>query len=145
MADDLAPSTPHTDAVVAALQAAQIVVGRAEHPEGGGWQGEPYDSTYVPYAVLYPSPGVPDGSVAEPLEYLDYSAQINCWGATAGQAETCADQVRAALIGKRLTLPGRRCYRVQTPPGSPPIARVDTPPPPEYRAVVEIAFRSQAL
>ncbi|MBP2704400.1 hypothetical protein JOL79_11305 [Microbispora sp. RL4-1S] len=142
---DVAPSAPHTAAVVAALEAAGVLVGRATAPEGGGWQGEPGHSPYVPYAVIYPSPGVPDGNVAEPVAYLDYTAQINCWGADADQAETCADQVRAPLIGKRLTVPGRSCYPVQQPPGSPPTARIDTPPPPEFRAVVEIAFRSQAV
>ena len=141
----IAATTPHTDAVVAALEEAHILVGRAVHPDGGGWQGNPGNSNYVPYSVVYPMSGSPDGNPAEPLAYLDYSAQISCWGHTATQAEAEADKVRAALIGKRLTVPGRRCYPVYPPPGSaPPIRRNDSPPPVEYLAVVEIAFRSQA-
>ncbi|OPG13625.1 hypothetical protein [Microbispora sp. GKU 823] len=144
MADQIAPSAPHTAAVLAALEEAGIVAGRAVKPDGGGWAGEPGHSDYVPYAVVYPSPGVPDGNIAEPLEYLDYSAQISCWGTTEEQVEMFADDVRAALIGRILSVPGRSCYRVQQPPGSPPVQRFDQPPPAEYRAVVEIAFRSQA-
>ena len=140
----IAASAPHTTAVLAALQEAGILAGHAVAPNGGGWQGEPGRSDYVPYAVVYPSPGVPDGNIAEPHEYLDYTAQINCWGLTASQVEKLADQVRAALVGRRLTVPGRTCYPVQQPPGSVPVARFDQPPPAEYRAVVEIAFRSQA-
>ncbi|MFI7630270.1 tail completion protein gp17 [Microbispora rosea] len=144
MSDVIAASGPHTDAVLAALEAAEVLVGRSVSPPGGGWQGEPGHSDYVPYAVVYPSPGVPDGNIAEPLTYLDYSAQISCWGTTASQVEVVADQVRAALVGKRLTVPGRSTYPVQQPPGSVPVQRFDQPPPAVFRAVVEIAFRSQA-
>lgn len=143
MSAPVAASAPHTAAVLATLQTAGILAGHAVAPDGGGWQGEPGRSTYVPYAVVYPSPGVPDGNVSEPHEYLDYSAQINCWAATADQAERLADQVRAALVGRRLTVPGRSTYPVQQPPGSVPVARFDQPPPATYRAVVEITVRSQ--
>ncbi|WP_326642871.1 hypothetical protein OG884_05770 [Streptosporangium sp. NBC_01755] len=138
----IAPTAPHTDAVVAAIAAIPMPVERAKKPAGGGWQGDPGTSDYVPYAVVYPSPGVPDGNEAEPLEYLDYSAQINIWGITEPQAERVADLVRAALIGRRLTVAGRSTYRVQT-PGGPPIRRDDSVQPSTYLAVVEIAFRSQ--
>jgi len=139
-----APSRPHTDAVVAALEDAGILTGRGEHPSGGGWQGEPGRSTYIPYVVVYPFPGREDGNIAEPYEYLDYRAQISCWGATAVQTEMLADRVRAALIGKRLPVPGRSSYPVGQVPGSrPPTSRVDVPPP-EYHAVVEITFRTKA-
>lgn len=138
----IAPSAPHTDAVVSAVAAIPMPVERARKPAGGGWQGEPGDSNYVAYAVVYPSPGTPDGGEAEPLEYLNYTAQINIHAKTEIQAERAADLVRAALIGRHLTVAGRFTYRVQT-PGGPPIRRDDSVQPSTYMAVVEIAFRSQ--
>lgn len=137
----IAPAAPHTDAVVAAI-APVMLVGRSGKPSGGGWSGNPGTSTYVRYAVVYPSPGVPDGNEAEPLEYLNYSAQINVFGVSHAQAEAASDAVRAALIGQRLAVAGRSTYPVQT-PGGPNIIRDDSVPPPIFMAVVEIAFRSQ--
>lgn len=137
----IAPTAPHTDAVMAAL-APVILAGRSSKPDGGGWQGEPGRSNYVAYAVVYPSLGVADGNEAEPLEYLDYSAQINLWGITVDQVEAVADRVRVALIGRRLAVAGRSTYRVQS-PGGPPVRRDEAAQPPLYQAVVEIEFRSQ--
>lgn len=120
-----------------------MLVARATMPDGAGWQGTPGRSDFHRYAVLYPSGGTPDGSIAEPLEYLDYRAQINIFGVTEVQAERAADDVRAALIGRRLQVEGRSTYRVQAPQGGPPVVRDDSTPIPEYMAVVEIEFRSQ--
>lgn len=139
----IAPATPHTTAVVTAIAAIPMLVDRAKQPAGSGWQGTPGSSTFLRYAVVYPSLGIPDGNVAEPLEYLDYAAQINVFGATETQAEDAADDVRAALIGRRLTVAGRSTYRVQAPPGQVRIIRDDTVPTPVYMAVVEIIFRTQ--
>lgn len=139
----VAPSTPHTDAVISLLEAADLIVGRALHPEGGGWQGEPGRADYVPYDVVYPAPGTPDGNLAEPLEYLDYKAQITCWGATETQAEQEADRVRAAVVGQLLTVAGRSSYRIQQPPGSRHVRRDDSVSPPEWQAVVDIEVRTQ--
>lgn len=138
----VASSTPHTDAVVAAIEAIPLLVGRGIKPAGGGWQGTPGVSSFVRFAVLFPFQGTADGSIAEPLEYLDYKAQINIYGASSTQVEDAADDVRAALIGRRLTVTGRSTYPVQN-PGGPPIIRDDSLPVPVYMAVVEIAFRSQ--
>lgn len=138
----IAPAIPHTDAVVAAIAAVPILVGRGRKPDGAGWQGNPGTSSYVRYAVVYAFGPTPDGNVAEPLEYLDYKAQINVFGATEGQAEGGADDVRSALIGRRLAVTGRSTYPVQT-PGGPPTRRDESVTPPTYMAVVEIAFRSQ--
>lgn len=146
MVTELAAAAPHTTALIELLESAGILAGRGEHPEGGGWQGEPGRSDYIPYVVVYPFPGSPDGNTAEPYEYLDYKAQVSCWGATAVHVEEFADRVRGALIGKRLTVPGRSSYPIGTPPGAGrPVARVDQVQPPEYHAVVEITARTQAL
>lgn len=138
----LAPSAPHTDAVVDAIEAIPMPVERAAKPADGGWQGDSGTSDYVPYAVVYPSLGMSEGNEAEPLEYLNYSAQINVFGITETQVERAADSVRAALIGRRLTVVGRSTYPVQT-PGGPPIRPDTSAVPPIFMAVVEIAFRSQ--
>lgn len=138
----IAASTPHTDAVVTAIAAIPMLVDRARMPDGAGWQGTPGSSDFKRYAVVYPSPGTPDGNLAQPYEYLDYKAQINIFGVTATQAEDAADDVRVALIGRRLTVAGRSTYRVQT-PGGPPVRRDDSVQTSLFMAVVEIAFRSQ--
>jgi hypothetical protein len=135
---------PHTDAVVAAISAIPMLVGRTIKPAGGGWTGTPGSSTYVRYAVVYPSPGSPDGNLAEPYEYLDYSAQVNIFGATASQAEGAMDAVRSALIGQRLTVVGRATYPVQF-VGGPPVIRDDSVTPAVFMAAVEIAFLTQPL
>ncbi|MFN2636907.1 MAG: hypothetical protein ABR585_07775 [Gemmatimonadaceae bacterium] len=138
----IARITPHTDAVVSAIEAIPMPVERAAKPADGGWRGNPGTTDYVPYAVVYPSPGTPDGNEAEPLEYLNYSAQINIFGITETQVERAADDVRVALIGRRLAVVGRSTYPVQT-PGGPPIRPDNSALPPVFMAVVEIAFRSQ--
>lgn len=143
MTIEIAPATPHTDAVVAAIAAIPMLVGRAAMPDGAGWQGTPGQSDFQRYAVVYPFPGTPDGNAAEPLEYLDYQAQISLFGVTETQAERAADDVRAALIGRRLDVEGRSTYRVQTPPGGKPVTPDNSVFPPEFMAVVEIVFRSQ--
>ncbi|MER7213213.1 hypothetical protein ABT340_39635 [Streptosporangium sp. NPDC000239] len=130
--------------MVAAITAAGVLVGRGVFPSGAGWSGNPGSSNYVPYAVVYPSPGVADGNTAEPLEYLDYSGQINCFGVTQDQAVQVADTVRGALIGRRLTVVGRSTYPV-TSPGGPPVRPDNSVVPPVHMATVEIAFRSQAV
>jgi len=139
----IAPATPHTDAVVAAIAGIPMLADVGAKPAGGGWQGTPGASTYVRYAVVYPSPGFPDGNAAEPYEYLVYSAQINVFGASATQAGTAADDVRAALIGKRLPVVGRSTYHVDAPPGQRPLIRDDSVSTPVFMAVVEIEFISQ--
>ena len=139
----VAPSMPHTDAVVAAIADIPMLVDRAKKPAGGGWQGSPGTTSFVRYAVVYPSPGFPDGNISEPYEYLNYQAQINIFGASPTQAGDGADDVRAALIGQRLTVAGRSTYRVQAPPGQRPMIRDDSVSTPVYMAVVEIEFISQ--
>ncbi|RSN12809.1 hypothetical protein DMB42_11565 [Nonomuraea sp. WAC 01424] len=139
----VAPSTPHTDAVVAAIAAIPLLVDVAAKPAESGWQGTPGASPFKRYAVVYPFPGVPDGNAAEPYEYLTYKAQISLFGATAAQAGGAADDVSAALIGQRLSVPGRSTYPVKTPPGQRPLRRDDSLPVSVYQAIVEIEFTSQ--
>lgn len=107
----VAAARPHTDAVVAALEAVGLLVGRGERPEGAGWQGEADDTEFEPYVVLYPFPGQTDSEVlCDPHEYLDYRVQATCVGARQEGAEAVADTVKAALVGVRLTVPDRSVW-----------------------------------
>lgn len=143
-----APARPHTDAAVAAIQAvvsaqaSQILVGRGEQPDGSGWQGEPGTSVFRPYVVVYPTPGTPDGSVADPVEYLDYQAQATCVAATQEGAEAVADLVKTAWVNAPLPVAGRTSYTGETQTDR-PATRDDTTSPPVHYAVLVVAWRTQ--
>lgn len=138
-----APARPHTDAVAAAISAAGLAVGRGVPPAGAGWQGEPDRSDFVPYAVLFPNPGIPDGNIADPLEYLDYTVQVTVVAASQEGAEAAIDTVKDALVGRRLTVIGR----APSYPGQMlvdrPAARDDAVAPPLHYAIAQIRFRTQ--
>jgi hypothetical protein len=135
-----APGRPHTDAVVAALEATGLLVGRGEEPPGAGWQGEPGASVFEAYAVLYPSPGMPDGDLADPNEYIDYSCQATCVAATQEGAEAVADIVKT-LVGTRPTVAGRYAYPVYLILDR-PASRDDKVKPVVHYVIVQIAFRT---
>jgi hypothetical protein len=138
----IAPARPHTDAVVTALTAADVAVGRGEKPPGAGWQGTEERSPHIPYAVLYPSPGMADGNVAQPYEYLDYTVQVTCVSNTQQGAEAVADLVKTALVGQRLDVADRSSY-----PGElltdRPATRDDEVLPSVHYAVLQIRWRTQ--
>lgn len=145
-----AAARPHTDAAmsaieaVAATRASQVLVGRGTQPDGSGWQGEPRDSVFRPYAVVFPSPGTPDGSVADPVEYLDYRAQATCVAATQEGAEAIADLVKEAWVNAALPISGRTSYLGQLIVDQ-PVTRDDTVAPPVHYAVVQVAWRTQLV
>ncbi|ROO82580.1 uncharacterized protein DUF3168 [Actinocorallia herbida] len=140
----VAPTGPHTAAVKAAIEARGVLVGRGEIPPGGGWQSEPGASAYVPYVVLWPSPGdSSEASLAEPYGYLDYKFQVTAYASTQEGVETVMDQVRAALVGVRLTVPNRSTYPVQLTLGR-PTDRVDTVTPALHVGVAQFEMRSEA-
>lgn len=142
MIDPPAPSAPHTDAFLAALAGAGIAAGRGEVPAGVGWQGEPGQSAFRPYAVLYPSPAGSDADLARPHAYLDYEAQITVVGATAEQAERILDRVKTALVGKKLAVTGRSSYHVQLEEGGRPVTKDDQVTPPEFYAAAIFSLRT---
>lgn len=108
------PTAPHTEGVAAALEASGLAVGRGQAPEGAGWQGEPGRSSFVPYAVLWPSPGAtPDADARclnEPHLSLVYACQLTIVGATQPQAEYAADTAKQALVGQRVPVAGRSTH-----------------------------------
>lgn len=138
----VAAGRPHTDAVAALAQEVDLLLGRGEPPEGAGWQGEPGDSVFKPYAVVFPTPGNPDGNSAEPHEYLDYSVQFTCVAAAQEGAEAVADIVKATFVGVPLAVADRACY-----PGrlllDRAVTRDDTVAPPVHYAVLQISWRTQ--
>jgi hypothetical protein len=138
----VAPARPHSDAVVAAVAATGLLVGRGKQPPGSGWQGAPGASQFKGYAVLYPSTGVPDGNTAEPNEYLDYTFQMTCVAYTEEGAEIVADLVKGALVGVRLTVVGRSAYPVRV-LADPLIRRDDAVSPALHYATPQFRFRSQ--
>lgn len=139
----VAAARPHTDAVVAALEIAGLLVGRGQKPDDAGWQGPEGDSTHIPYAVVYPSPGSTDGNVAEPYEYLNYLVQINCVGATQDAAEAVADICKATLVGRRLAVEGRSSYPGVLELDRRPATRDDTVLPSAHLSVLQISWITQ--
>lgn len=88
-----------TAAVVAALTAAGLNVGVGEEPAGSGWSGAPGQSTFRPYAVLWPvTGGHTDGTLLHPDEDAQTLVQVTGVGSTVEQAEWVSDVARAALI-----------------------------------------------
>ena len=138
----VAAAAPHTTAIVTALEAAGVAVGRGLQPAGSGWQGQEGASVHVPYVVLYPSPGTVDGTVAEPTEYLDYACQLTCVAATQDAAETVADLVKSTLVDKPLTVTGRASYRGQLLLSRGP-ERDDAVAPPVHYVVLQLGWRTQ--
>jgi hypothetical protein len=136
-----APARPHTDAVYDALTNAGLFVGRGVKPDGSGWQGEPSATVYVPYVVLYPSPGMTDGDLCDVNEYLDYQVQATCVAATQEGAEAVADQVKTVLAGRRLAVTGRSLYPMQI-LSDRPATRDDQVAPPVHYAIVQFGCRS---
>lgn len=144
-----APGRLHTDAAVSSIETlvttrtSQVLVGRGRVPDGAGWIDEPGSATFRPYIVVYPSPGIPDGSLAEPVEYLDYRAQATCVAATQEGAESVADLVKAAWVNAPLPVSGRFSYRGQLVVEN-PITRDDAEAPPVHYAVLQVVWRTQA-
>jgi hypothetical protein len=145
-----APGRIHTDAAIQAIEtliearASRVLVGRGEPPNGSGFTTEPGDAMFIPYVVVYPYSGTPDGSVAEPAEYLDYRAQATCVGASQEGAEAVADLVKAAWVNTTIPVAGRFCYRGQVLVDT-PVTRDDAEAPPVHFAVLQVTWRTQAI
>lgn len=140
---DIATAAPHTAAVLEALTDAGVKTDLGVVPAGASWQGTPGKSSFIGYAVLYPFAGEPDGDLCDPYEYFDYKVQATCVGATSAQAGLVVDQVRSALLGRRLVVPGRSCYPVDQVPLDRPITTDNRVAPPVHFGVIQFFFRSQ--
>lgn len=90
-----------TTAVVDALEAADLTVGRAEAPStvpaGAG------------YVIVYPiTGGTFDGDIQFPHSEADAAYQLTSIGDTAEQCEWVADKVRTTILSATLTLTDRK-------------------------------------
>lgn len=120
---------------------AGLLVGRGQKPAGGGWQGEPGASDFTAYVVLYPDPGLFDGVLGNPWESLDYKVQASCVAATQTGAERVSDLVKATLVGRKITVPGRGMYPFQL-DGGQPASRDDQVEPPIHFVALILSARS---
>ena len=85
-----------TDAVIAALRAAQLSVG-----DGSGV------GLTAPYVVVYADLGVLDGPMGDRFADLDQTVFVHGCGTTVEQAQWAADKARVTLLTGSLALDGR--------------------------------------
>jgi len=114
MTTPLASARAVTDGVLAALDAAGLLVGDATAPAAGGWQGAAGQSQFTPYVVVHPLPGGRlAGTIAHPNETAKLVFQVTAWGSTREQAEWAADGARSALLASgAVTEAGRSVFSV---------------------------------
>jgi hypothetical protein len=81
--------------------------------------------------------------VAEPAEYLDYSAQATCVSASSEAAESVVDLVKEAWVNTSIPVAGRFCY-----PGivlaEGQMTRDDAVAPPVHYVILRVGWRTQA-
>lgn len=129
---DLAVSRLHTDALIAALEAAGLVAGDATSPtEAHGWQGAPGQSQFLGYVIVYPTERQDDGSLGCPDEDSEIEWTVTCVGGSRQQAEWLMGEVDSVLIGQPFTVPGRGIPRVWS-PFTGFVRRDDTVQPPTF-------------
>lgn len=94
------------------------------------------------YAVYYPSPGWAHALLAGgETDSLDWSFQVTCAGGDRTRALWCADKLRTALSGKRITVNGQGLLIVET--GNPgPIRRDDKVSPVRFYTPLQFAVNA---
>lgn len=138
----LADPRTHDDALVAALVAADLVVGDGGDPtDPFGWQGAPGSSQFQPYVIVYPLTQTFDGGLGCSDSDSDLSWQVTCVGATREQCDWIRHEVNTALIGQALTVSGRSVARVRADGGA-GTRRDDTTQPPLFIATPRYAALS---
>ena len=133
---------PETDALLAVISAALLLVGDARKPAGGGFGNEDTTQPFTGYAVLYQ--GVTtriDGPSSDPDADTVAEYQVTSIGLTRVQASWVADNVRAALLSAALTVPGRSVQLVEWASGL-PATRDDDVVPPLFYAIDMYAVTS---
>lgn len=110
----------HTDAVIAALQAAGLSVGDAVAPEDT-----------PPYVVVYRVFDGRSGTLGAPDDDAAITYQITCVGGSRQQAEWLADEV-AEKLATGLTVTGRSVPRIAPEDGSGAVFRDDDVTPPVF-------------
>lgn len=97
----------HTNAVLATLQATNVLVGDAVKPSGAGWTNNNPAGVFTPYMVLHRLLGTFDGPIAAPDVDAELEYQVTCVGATRDQAEWVADKAITALVGQTVAAASR--------------------------------------
>ena len=98
----------HDAAVVAAITATGLPVDLVSKPAGAGWQGDPGNSDFAYYAIVYPLPGGSrDGSEARPFDDITLPYQVQCIGDSPGAVRQVVDLVEAALVDGGITVADR--------------------------------------
>lgn len=107
----------HTDAVIAALEAANLTVGDADA-----------EGLTPPYVVVYPiAGGEMFGSLDDPYEDADLLYQVTCVGRTREQAEAITNRAMALLNGFSVTGRSIALVSPEGTPGTRPDHDVDPP------------------
>lgn len=107
----LADPTTHTTALVALLEAADLVVGDCAPPTVP--YGRQNSSRFIPYCVVYQYGQSFDGSLGCPDDDSDLEWQVTCVADTRAACDTLRHQVNTALIGQSLTVSGRTVPRIR--------------------------------
>jgi uncharacterized protein DUF3168 len=110
----------HTDAVIAALDAAGLEVGDAVAPNAN-----------PPYVVVYRVFDRRDGTLTRPDDDATITYQVTCVGTSRKQAEWLADEVGQALEAG-LIVSGRKIPRIAPEAGSGTVMRDDDVTPPLF-------------
>lgn len=103
---------PVTEAIIAALTAAGLVVGDGEKPELGGWTGTPGESDFNGYVVVHPIGATEiDGTLDNPSDDVWPLHQLTSYGAVRGQCEQIADTARNIILTAPIVIAGRSAGR----------------------------------
>jgi hypothetical protein len=128
-----------SDALLVALETANLTVGLATRPGTGGWQGTPNETgtNFKPFCVLTPESATrSSGPLKDSKSEWQLPYNLGCYGVSPDQAEWVADKARAALDALRGTNVdlGDATYRIQQvyPSTIGAIRRNDTTDPPHW-------------
>lgn len=120
----------HGDAVVAKLASAGLVVGDGTAPSAA--YGLRDDDSFIPWVVVYPVPGVFDGTLEASWDDADLVYQVTCVGDTRASCVGVEDLVNAALLpAGSLTVSARVIQQVRLDLGG-GVRRDDTAKPPVF-------------
>jgi hypothetical protein len=77
-----------------------------------------------PYVVLHPEPGLLDlTNLAAGIDHYTWAGQVTAVGRDHRETVAATDRARAALVGRRPTVPGRECNLIRQEPGAAPVTR----------------------
>jgi hypothetical protein len=127
-----ADARPHIDAILAVLTAAGVTAYDAEAPADAPEK----------YAVVYPDPGTPSGTLGDRHRHLLLEFQLTAVGRSREQAQWVADKARAVLLTTIPTVPGRVVQPLWQVGSPPPVQRDDDVQPPLYYQPVSYQMRS---